>query len=51
MNDRHSWAGLIELFVVLLFVVGWGVLELVALRIDRRKAASEKSVTGHSEGQ
>jgi hypothetical protein len=31
-------AGLIELFVVLMFAVGWGVLELVILRMDRRRA-------------
>jgi hypothetical protein len=30
--------GLIELFVVLLFAVGWGVIELVALRLDRERA-------------
>jgi hypothetical protein len=32
-----SWLGLIELFVVLLFAMGWGVLELVALRFDKRR--------------
>jgi hypothetical protein len=29
--------GLIELFVVLLFAVGWGILELMTLRMDRRR--------------
>jgi hypothetical protein len=38
---KHSWAGLIELFVVLLFVAGWGVLELVTLRMDRRRSARQ----------
>ena len=33
----RDWLGLIELLVVLLFAVGWGVLELVGLRMDRRK--------------
>ena len=49
---RHSWLGLIELVVVLMFAVGWGVLELVALRLDRRRRAplvESKSDTGHSE--
>ena len=46
---RHSWYGLIELFVVLLFVVGWAILELVTLRMDKRRARS-KSDAGHSEG-
>lgn len=45
----HAWAGLIELFVVLLFVVGWGILELVTLRIERRKDAS-KNPPRHPEG-
>jgi len=35
--------GLIELFVVLLFGVGWGVIELVALRLDRQKAERERA--------
>lgn len=38
---KHSWLGLIELFVVLLFVAGWGILELVTLRMDRRRAAQQ----------
>jgi len=45
---KHHWLGLIELFVALLFVAGWGVLELVASRIDRRKASAADS--GGSEG-
>lgn len=36
------WLGLIELFVVLLFVLGWGVLELVCKRMDRRREAERK---------
>jgi hypothetical protein len=41
------WLGLIELFVVLLFVLGWGVLELVCKRMDRRreKAKSDTKET------
>ncbi len=47
---EHPWGGLIELFVVFLFVVGWGVLELVTLRLDRRRRARDsKDSTGHSE--
>jgi hypothetical protein len=41
-----GWLIFIELFVVLGFALGWGVLELVALRMDRRKreqAGSEKA--------
>lgn len=57
---KHSWAGLIELFVVLLFVAGWGILELVTLRMDRRRrahatadppaAAASENPARHSEG-
>ena len=35
--------GLIELFVVLVFGIGWGVIELVALRLDRQKAERERA--------
>jgi hypothetical protein len=48
---KHSWLGLIELFVVLMFVVGWGILELVTLRMDRRRAAeASKDAPRHPEG-
>ena len=30
-----------ELFVVFAFAAGWGVLELVTLRMDRRRAAEK----------
>jgi hypothetical protein len=33
------WLGLIELGVVLLFVLGWGILELVCRRLDRQRDA------------
>lgn len=50
---KHSWLGLIELFVVLLFVAGWGILELVTLRMDRRRttraAAESKDPPRHPE--
>jgi hypothetical protein len=45
---------LIELFVVLAFAAGWGVLELVALRMDRRRKAGEPPSEGnsrHAEGE
>lgn len=47
---RFKWLGLIELFVVLLFAVGWGVLELVVLRLDRRRTEGQPSL-GHDEEQ
>jgi hypothetical protein len=36
MSSR--WVSLLELLVVLSFVLGWGVLELVALGLDWRRA-------------
>jgi hypothetical protein len=36
------WLGLIEMGVVLLFGVGWGVLELVGLRLDRKREEEAK---------
>jgi hypothetical protein len=53
---RHGWLGLIELFVVLMFAAGWGVLELITRRMDRRKAraagdAGSSGDAGHAEGQ
>jgi hypothetical protein len=35
---EFSLLGLIELFVVFAFALGWGVVELVGLRLDRRRA-------------
>lgn len=32
-----EWLGLIELAVVLAFVAGWGVLEVYALRLERKR--------------
>lgn len=55
-----SWLGLIELGVVLAFVLGWGVLELVGLRMDRRRREEAERVAAtsaapgaprHAEGQ
>jgi hypothetical protein len=36
---ESPWLGLIEMFVVLLFVAAWGILELVGLRLDRKRRA------------
>jgi len=51
---HRPWLGLIELFVVLSFAVGWGILELVALRMDRHKKMREHASEGnprHSKGK
>jgi hypothetical protein len=36
--------GFLELFIVLAFVIGWGVLELIILRKDRRRQREAESV-------
>jgi hypothetical protein len=38
-NRMDSYLGFIEFFVVALFALAWGVLELVGRRLDRRKEA------------
>jgi hypothetical protein len=51
---HRPWLGLIELLVVLSFAAGWGILELVALRMDRRRrlrAGSSERNPRHSEGK
>jgi hypothetical protein len=35
--DGSPWLGFIEMGVVLIFGVGWGILELVGLRLDRKR--------------
>ena len=58
---ESSWIGLIELGVVVAFALGWGVLELLGLRMDKRRreaaaregaaAATDSSDPRHAEGQ
>jgi len=38
-----------ELFVVLAFAIGWGVLELITLRMDKRKREREDAQRRRSE--
>jgi hypothetical protein len=40
---ESEWYGLIELFVVLAFVMAWGVVELYTLRLDKRAAAKAEA--------
>jgi hypothetical protein len=35
--DSSPWLGFVEMGVVLLFALGWGILELVGLRLDRKR--------------
>jgi hypothetical protein len=36
-----SYMGLIELIIVLAFAAGWGLVELVGMRLDKEKAATK----------
>jgi len=38
---QSSLIGFMELFIVLGFALGWAVVELVALRLDKRRKAEE----------
>jgi hypothetical protein len=40
--DGSPWLGFIEMGVVLMFGVGWGILELVGLRLDRKRKQRER---------
>lgn len=35
----EDWLGFIEFFVVALFAIAWGILELVGKRLDRKRDA------------
>jgi hypothetical protein len=37
-----GWLAFLELFVVIAFAVGWGILELMLLRRDRKRARTVK---------
>jgi hypothetical protein len=45
---NSPWLGFVEMGVVLMFGVGWGILELVGLRLDRKRR--EKEQRGEDEG-
>lgn len=38
-----KWMAFMEMFLVFGFVLGWAVLELVAMRLDKRKAKENKA--------
>jgi hypothetical protein len=38
-----NWLGLLELLIVFGFALGWGVLELVALRLDKKRETREST--------
>jgi hypothetical protein len=40
--DGSPWLGFIEMGVVLMFGIGWGIMELVGLRLDRKRKECER---------
>ncbi len=34
--------GFMEMFIILAFALGWGVLELVTMRLDKKREAARK---------
>ena len=37
----ENWMGLIEFFVVAMFAMAWGMLELLGRHLDKKKAAEQ----------
>jgi hypothetical protein len=40
--NLSPWLGFIEMGVVLMFGIGWGILELLGLRLDRKRKEAEE---------
>ena len=40
--DFSNYAGLIEFILVISFALGWGVLELLGLRMDKKRELKKK---------
>ncbi len=46
---ESEWLGLIEMFVVLMFAVAWGAVELYTRRLDKRRAEEDKRLAASDE--
>jgi hypothetical protein len=40
-----SYLAFMEFFIVIALLIGWGVIELVGLRLDKRRADAEERVS------
>jgi hypothetical protein len=38
---NSPWLGFVEMGVVLMFGLGWGIMELVGLRLDRKRREAD----------
>jgi hypothetical protein len=43
---ENSFLAFMEMFIILAFALGWGVLELVTLRLDRKRKAEQQRSDG-----
>ena len=41
---ENSFLAFMEMFIILAFALGWGVLELVTLRLDRKRQAERRAI-------
>ncbi len=39
---ENSLLGFMEMFIIFAFALGWGILELVGLRLDKKRAAEQR---------
>ncbi len=46
---ENGFLAFMEMFIILAFALGWGVLELVTLRLDRKRQAERERSDGKAE--
>ena len=46
---ENGFLAFMEMFIILAFALGWGVLELVTLRLDRKRTAEKQRSDGDAE--
>jgi hypothetical protein len=46
---ENGFLAFMEMFIILAFALGWGVLELVTLRLDRKRKAERERSDGEAE--
>jgi hypothetical protein len=49
LEMENGFLAFMEMFIILAFALGWGVLELVTLRLDRKRQAERQRPEGEAE--
>ena len=49
LEMENGFLAFMEMFIILAFALGWGVLELVTLRLDRKRKAERERSEGEAE--